>query len=416
MSSTPFPLSGHYVQAIRDSCHSLRIASGIKVERSSIERLVLSPSFIESFQRVSKAHGLAFPLQFPSVISELNLISVLSLLNFASGYRVTLHEQTGRGAWDNIRALVFSLYISASMGAETDFLSARGMQNISAQTVAEQMRVDIHVERPHESIPGVTVGELGGPMYELVRLITKTLNETGSILLKSGYPDLGTFVLEALKNGEKAAKGGTPDLEIVLEQIIRAIPAFQDMATVYGQSVYCFKKALFLLCAIEIRFGSINPPPIPIPKTASLPVFADNVLPSMLVHLGVIDLSSAKDSLSTIFKNPSPRLDNLLARAEPKSEIVAKLPKPLPRDGPSLTTEQAYILRAAAVDACELIVEVAHSLDSTTLEAAGAPAGTDEWMKKITTQDIDMWLWSIGKDRQDYRQLERFSLRNTVMF
>ena len=181
-------------------------------------------------------------------------------------------------------------------------------------------------------------------------------------------------------------------------------------------AVYCFKKALFLLCAIEIRFGSLNPSPIPIPKTSSLPVFSDNVLPSMLIYLGVIDLSSVSPPLTNIFKDGPKRLDKLLASAEPKSEVLARLPKGPPRDGPSLTAEQAYILRAAAVDACEQIVEVAHSLDSTVLEAAGAPPDTSNWMKKMTTQDIDMWLWAIAKDRKEYRELERFSLKNTVMF
>lgn len=204
-----------------------------QINRSEIERLLLSPAFVDSFQRVSKAHGLAFPLQFPSEIAELNLLATLSLLNFASGYRVLLHEETGRGAWDNIRALVFSLYITSS--SDVDWLSAKGMQSINEQTVAEQLQVSILTERPHESIPGVTIGELGGPMYNLVHLITRTLRETGNILVKTSYPNLGTFILEALRNGKSASKGQSPDLDVVLDQIVRAIPAFRDMALVDGQ-------------------------------------------------------------------------------------------------------------------------------------------------------------------------------------
>lgn len=100
-------------------------------------------------------------------------------------------------------------------------LSARGMQDIQEQKVAELMRVSLHVERPHESIPGLTVGELGGPMHELVKLITGTLNETGLILVKAGYPDLGSFVLEALQEGEKVksrAKVGA-DVDVILERV-----------------------------------------------------------------------------------------------------------------------------------------------------------------------------------------------------
>lgn len=159
----------------------------------------------------------------------------MSLLNFASGYRIPLHEQTGRGAWDNIRALTFSLFIASS--TETDYLSSRGMKLVTEQVIAEHMRVSVHVERPHESIPGVTVGEIGGPMHELVKLIADTLKETGEVLHRGGYPDLGTFVLEALNNGKRAGSAKA-DADIVLEQIVKAIPGFQDMAVVNDQRVF----------------------------------------------------------------------------------------------------------------------------------------------------------------------------------
>jgi len=70
----------------------------------------------------------------------------------------------------------------------------------------------LHVEKPHESIPGLTVGELGGPLYDLVKLITKIMNETGTVLQQGGYRDLGSFVLEALQQ----AKG---DSEVVLQRV-----------------------------------------------------------------------------------------------------------------------------------------------------------------------------------------------------
>lgn len=177
--------------------------------------------------------------------------------------------------------------------------------------------------------------------------------------------------------------------------------------------MYCFKKAMFLLCAIEIRFASRRSE-VPVPNTTSLPVFSDNVLPSMLFHLGVLDISS-NPQLSSLFPDCSSNLPRLLAKAE-ESEVIAKMPKEPPIDGPSLTEKQAYILRSAAIDACEAIVEVAHALDENALEASGAQPSVLEWMKGITLQDLDMWLWSVAKDRPDYRKLERFVLRNTVMF
>lgn len=170
------------------------------------------------------------PLKFPSIHSELNLLSILSLLNFGSGYRVPLHKATGRGAFDNIRALVFGMYLSSTTGSG-DLLSARGMQSISQATVADLMGVAgaMHVERPHESIPGLTVGELGGPLFEVVQLVTKVLNETGSVLVQSGYQDLGGFVLEALNAGAKTKREtsddkAAPECDVILERVSYSTP------------------------------------------------------------------------------------------------------------------------------------------------------------------------------------------------
>ena len=112
-----------------------------QIRPEAIRRLLFSPSFTGTFARLRAAHGMALPLAFPSVRAELSVLALLSLLNFASGYRAPLHAATGRGAFDNIRAFVFGLYISSSVGAEGDLLSATGMQGISEGKVAELMNV-----------------------------------------------------------------------------------------------------------------------------------------------------------------------------------------------------------------------------------------------------------------------------------
>lgn len=362
------------------------------------------------------------PLIFSSVLAELNLIATLSLLNFASGYRVPLHIATGRGAFDNIRALVFGLYISSATGA--DYLSARGMSEIKEHTIAELMGVSgaLHVERAHEEIPGVTVGELGGPVWEVVQMITRTLNETGAILLENSYRDLGSLLLEALKEGEKA-RGKTTETgtdmmcDIILERLVRVVPAFRDMAIVNEQPVYCFKKALLTIHAVALRFKSSGTSSaVPLPNTTDLPIFVDNVISSLLVHLGVIDLSTSTPSLglANLFDRPSQPeiLESLLAAAPvvPKPDSDSPKVKQVPKEGPTLTAEQAYILRGAAIDACELIKETAHRLG----EGDEYPELT--WLKEVTTPDLDAWIWAVAKDRPDYRQLERFVQRNTAFF
>jgi hypothetical protein len=174
-------------------------------------------------------------------------------------------------------------------------------------------------------------------------------------------------------------------------------------------AIYCFKKALFLIHAVTVRFGSSSPPPLPIPDTSQAPVFTDNVLPSLLVHLGVIDLSAASHGLNSKFSNAgSPdTLIPLLAEAPLTSDTDA--PQSTPPEGPILTVDQSYILRAAAIHACEQIITVARSSETDLSE-------TLQWITDITLPQLDMWLWSVAKDRPDYRRLERFVMKNTVFF
>jgi hypothetical protein len=173
-------------------------------------------------------------------------------------------------------------------------------------------------------------------------------------------------------------------------------------------AVYCFSKALFLIHAIHVRFGQQSPLPFPIPATSRLPVSVGDVLPSLLVHLGVIDLS-ASPSLSHLFPDAgnAEKLTRLLEAAPPAAESSVKT-KQASLEGPAVTLEQAYILRAAAVDACELIVEFAQTCPSL--------GHGHEWIKSITLPDLSRRLLSLARGREDYRELERFVLRNTVFF
>ncbi|KAI9463691.1 hypothetical protein BJY52DRAFT_1253125 [Lactarius psammicola] len=411
----PLPPSGRFVEYVRKSSRALTQAEAVTISDANIERFLLSPAFTETYDRISStSHGLALPLNFPSPLSELNLLSILSLLNIASGYRVSLHRETGRGAWDSIRAFVYGLYLSSATDGEGDLLSARGMQTLSEAKIAELLGVSLHIERPHESIQGLTIGEVGGPGWELVQLLRTLLTETGRILVDGGYPNLGSFVAEALKEGEKASRERSDPAaaaDVVLERLVRAIPGFQDMAVVNNIPIYCFKKALFLINGVSVRFGAKDPSPFPIPQTSHLPVFTDNVLPSILIHFGIVDLSTAAPpALAALFPEAGADDSTLAAlfAAAPEPAPVTKKPALLPVEGPTLTPAQSYVLRAAAVEACERIVAHARAMS-----AAGRGA---RWLGDITLPDLDNWLWAVAKDRADYRALPRFALRNTLFF
>ncbi|KAH9061215.1 hypothetical protein EDB87DRAFT_1610604 [Lactarius vividus] len=393
----PLPPSGRFIEYVRKSSRALTQAEAVSISDANIERLLLSPAFTETYRRISSiSHGLALPLNFPSPLSELNLLSILALLNIASGYRE-------EGPGDSIRAFVYGLYLSSAADGDGDLLSARGMQTLNEAKIAELLGVSLHIERQHESIQGLTIGEVGGPGWELVQLLRTLLTETGKILVDGGYPNLGSFVAEALKEGEKASRERSDPAaaaDVVLERVRRRL------------AIYCFKKALFLINGVSVRFGAKDPSPFPVPQTSHLPVFTDNVLPSILIHFGIVDLSTAAPpALAALFPGAGAddsTLAALFAAApEPALSPVAKK-SVLPVDGPTLTPAQSYVLRAAAVEACERIL-----LHARAMNAAGRGA---PWFADITLPDLDNWLWAVAKDRADYRALPRFALRNTLFF
>ena len=65
-----------------------------------------------------------------------------------------------------------ALYLSST--TEADYMSARGMvalYHADLMGVLKHTRVEVSCE----SLPGAIVGELGGPIFELIRIITKIL-------------------------------------------------------------------------------------------------------------------------------------------------------------------------------------------------------------------------------------------------
>ena len=169
---------------------------------------------------------------------------------------------------------------------------------------------------------------------------------------------------------------------------------------------------------MALRYTQSPNSSIPIPRTENLPIFSDNVIPSLLVHLGVIDLSSSTPSfgLKEIFPSAGKKetLDLLLDNAPPVPEKGKEPKKAPPREGPVLTTKQAFTLRAAAIDACELIVQTAQGLEER--ELVGENGKDLSWLKSITLPELDAWIWAVAKDRADYRALERFVLRRSTYF
>lgn len=150
-----------------------------------------------------------------------------------------------------------------------------------------------------------------------------------------------------------------------------------------------------MLHALVLRFGNETPPKVPLPDTTHLPIFSDNVIPSMLVHFGVLDLSAAnipklRDAFGTL--EVATNLEYVPRPERKHTSDTLEMAK-----GPELPEEEAYVLRAAAVDACEMIVEAAKSSESTS-----------EVLNALDLPGLDGWLWSVAKEGRLRSDLCRF--------
>lgn len=187
-------------------------------------------------------------------------------------------------------------------------LTAKGMSALTESTTAELLGVPIINETPHDSLPGVTVGQRMPEAVEVVGLVQGVLNETGAILQKKGFQTLGDFVEDALQQaaGETPEKRGDRLVQAVShvssrwslccvltylrQQLVETFPAFDDAGSVKGHEVCVFKKALFFVHSIASTFeeGPRQAPTFPLPSSSTIPVFCDNILCSALLLLSLL--------------------------------------------------------------------------------------------------------------------------------
>lgn len=404
-----FPPKDGAVAALRASCAALRTASGIVLAKDKMDAVLLGLDQ-GKFQRLSQTHGIAFPLQFDSVAEEINFLAVLALLNGLSGYRAEFHAATGSGVYDNILRLLVGLYLDAAAADGTSRLSAQGLASITAQDVSGIWGISLMQEKPHSSLPGITVGERSSPMCEPVDLLVATCNETGTQLLSQGFEDLGAYVLYALRTGDEARssaiarvkKAGQDDqahyqgdiagLDATVSALF-SLSGFADRAEVQGQEVALGKKIFFLLYTLTTKFEARSDFPIHLPPTRLLPMFVDNVIPTMLHQMGVVNLSGASAGVLRMWM---PYVDS------PGADGKKVQP------GPGVSTQDGYRVRAASLEAGSMMVARAHML------AKQFP--THAWMASMTEAELDGYLWSVAKDDPALRRVPRLSQRGTMMF
>lgn len=416
------PAKEDAITVIRASCASTRTHSGIALSEPKVDEFLrsLDPAH---FARLAHTHGIRFPLKFDSVADEVNFLSVLALLNGLSGYRAEFHAATGSGVYDNILRLLVGLYLDADadIGADGDGakgasrLSAKGLASLTSQTVSQIWGVNLMRETPHPTLTGITVGERSGEMVPPVDILVRTCNRTGEQLLQQGFPDLGTFVLHALRQGDQArsavlarAKRSQSDQADQVDQAhqaeqvglgatvhtLFALDGFADGTELDGEPVWLCKKIFFLLYSLASKFSSRQDFPLHLPSPRLLPMFVDNVIPTMLHQLGILDLSSCTREALRVWQ----RYNTEAGGATGKSVVP----------GPELSEYDGYALRAAALDAGAQVVQRARAL---------ASEGTAySWMASMTEAELDGFLWSGAKDDPALRRVPRMVQRDTIMF
>ncbi|RUS19310.1 hypothetical protein BC937DRAFT_87693 [Endogone sp. FLAS-F59071] len=355
------PSSGQsFLDAVRSSCRAcVDRTDGLEVSADGV-RSFLNDLNKAQFEELLQDTSIRMPLKFDTTEQEINSIAFVDLLNFGSGYRVPLHEAVDRGAFDTIRFGAMSHHIGGLP------MTATYLRSISIFEVSQTFQIPLDREVHPEGMPFVTMSE-PHELRKLAEGITSVLNETGLTLQEGGYTSLAHFILQATKPED----GKAPSAAALVERLVRAFPGFRDMAKVDGQNVYLFKKAQILAYHLYILFRTQDSARFDFADIDSLTIFSDNVVPTMLAHLGVI------------------RIPDQIARRVAAHE--------------DLGTADATRLRAAAVVACEEIIQ------ATRGESTVGPVRN---MKEV---DLDVYLWRLGKVGA-YREVTRFELRDTVYF
>lgn len=393
---------------MRENCKKARLASHIELKEDAIDNFLLNvlPSNPSASELGSwLASGFKLPLAYPSLHAEVNVLCHLCMLNSLSGYRTAFHKALGQGAHKTIVQIVMSLYIADPAGDSTRPLSAETLACLTPMILLDLLGLPTHEEKKHESLPAVVMGvRRRDELYEALETLCIAANDTGKRLMEMKCPDLGVFVERTIKESARLGKTDEERASLAANTLITALPVFNDAYNLpleSGESipVHIHKRALLLLSWLHSAFLSgdqakANFEKLPLPSPAVLPAFVDNVIPSLLVHFGIIDLQKAKQKgLQEWYTTLSKKQDQITDTDSVQA-------------GTTLTREEAYLIRACSVDACHAIM------------LRGRQLGKEKnrpWLEGITEALIDGFLWTQAK-RPDLTIVPRMVEKKTFMY
>ncbi|KAJ2398951.1 hypothetical protein GGI23_002942, partial [Coemansia sp. RSA 2559] len=274
------PLDNNYLKAVRESTTNFVHTSGktlVTVDSNSAKRYVretLSADKFEKYVRKINRWTRSLPLVFDNMAQELNLIAIIDLLQIGSGFRQELHEEAGRGASDTINFGCISLHISQTP------LDAKGLQALTLGDISQHFGIPLFgKEKPmNRGNSAVTVSE-ASHSRPLAEIIAGILQDTGRRLEQNGFSSFADFIIKMCSEKATAAH--------LVASLVNAFPSLRDAARVGGSVVYLFKKAQLIAYDVCHRFGNTDPK-FAFPDIVDMTVFADNVVPAMLQHRGII--------------------------------------------------------------------------------------------------------------------------------
>ncbi|KAJ1672481.1 hypothetical protein EV182_007090, partial [Spiromyces aspiralis] len=287
------PAGTSFLQAIISSCTECVAANKDKIEvsRDKLEAYLLDMDW-ERFKRIESYTNTwvrALPLKFSNQLSEANFIILRDLLQLGSGYRNELKASNGgrRGAFETILYGCMSMYLAGNA------MDATSYEKVSLESISEHFQIPmmgmeepIQAEREDgtkvEFASAITISR-PSVLRRLVEQITVLVQDTGRRLRELGYKSMAHFVIDQLERQQDGPSAGA-----LVEAFACNFPAFQDVGEVGGRPVYLFKKAQLVVYDLWLRFGEEDPKRFGFKDIGEFTIFADNVIPTMQIHHGLI--------------------------------------------------------------------------------------------------------------------------------
>ncbi|KAJ2741980.1 hypothetical protein GGI20_004813 [Coemansia sp. BCRC 34301] len=244
-------------------------------------------------------------------------------------------------------------------------LDARGLQALTLGDISRHFGIPLlGKERPmSEGNTAVMISEASA-LRPLAEIILGILQDTGRRLEQAGFASFADFIIKMCDDKPTAAN--------LVQKLVTAFPSLRDAASVGGQPVYLFKKAQLIAYDICQKFGKEDAR-FDFPDISNMTLFADNVVPAVAQHHGLID---------------------------PCLGIRTKI-----ASSKELTLQETTAMRAASIVAAQLVVECANNPE------LGFKAGD----MPVNQATLDNFWWYEGKEPH-LRSIERLVCKTTVYF